>query len=210
MYEAMLYDRLEGDKVRCRLCAHGCVIADGKTGICKVRQNQAGTLYSLVWGRPIAGNPDPIEKKPLFHFLPGSLSYSIATVGCNFHCGFCQNWNISQYPRNAQGRLPGGDAQGAEVPPQRIVDQALATGSASIAYTYTEPTVYFEYALGCMELAAKYGLKNVFVSNGFASTDCVDSCQDLLHGANIDLKAMSDEFYKSECNGRLQPVIGTP
>jgi pyruvate formate lyase activating enzyme len=209
MHEAMLYDRLDDQKVRCRLCAHGCVIPPDGRGICQVRENRGGVLYSLVWGKPISGNPDPIEKKPLFHFLPGSRSYSIATIGCNFHCGFCQNWNISQYPSQSGGQVPGGTADGRDVPPQTIVEQALATGCRSISYTYTEPTIYFEYARDCMELAVEQGLKNVFVSNGYESADCVQDMRGLLHAANIDLKAMNRDFYKNECKARLQPVLDT-
>lgn len=204
MHEAMLYDKLEEEKVRCRLCAHGCVIAPEKRGICMVRQNRGGILYSLVYGKPIAGNADPIEKKPLFHFQPGTFSYSIATIGCNFQCGFCQNWDISQHPREAGGGIPGG-----EVSPEEIVSRAERSGCASISYTYTEPTIYFEYAYDCMKLAHDKGLKNVFVSNGYESADCVEACTGLLDAANVDLKAMNDNFYKSECKAKLQPVLDT-
>jgi pyruvate formate lyase activating enzyme len=209
MHEAMLYDRLEEGKVRCRLCAHGCLIPPEGRGICQVRQNREGTLYSLVYGKPISGNPDPIEKKPLFHFLPGSRSYSIATIGCNFQCGFCQNWDISQYLREGATDIPGGGPGGKLVEPAQIVEQAVAYDCASISYTYTEPTIFFEYALDCMKLADARGLKNVFVSNGYQSADCLEACQGLLHAANIDLKAFRDEFYKSECKARLQPVLNT-
>jgi pyruvate formate lyase activating enzyme len=205
MHQAILFDQLEGNQVRCRLCAHGCLIKDGKRGICQVRQNQGGVLYSLVYGRPIAANPDPIEKKPLFHFLPGTSSFSIATLGCNFQCAFCQNWNISQHPRLYDAQPD----QEPEVPADAIVRQARASGCASISYTYTEPTIYFEYARDCMALAVEQGLKNAFVTNGFESADCVEACRGLLHAANVDLKAMTDHFYKEECKGRLQPVLDT-
>lgn len=205
MHKAILYDQLEDNKVRCRLCAHGCVIKDGKRGICQVRQNQGGTLYSLVYGQLIAANPDPIEKKPLFHFLPGTTSFSIATLGCNFQCAFCQNWNISQHPRLNDSPLDGEP----EVPPFSVVSQAQASGCASMSYTYTEPTIFFEYARDCMTLAVEKGIKNVFVSNGYESADCVEACRGLLHAANIDLKAMNDRFYKEECKARLQPVLDT-
>ncbi len=210
MREAMLYEKMEEGRVRCHLCAHGCLVKPGGRGICQVRENQDGVLYSLVYGKPIAGNPDPIEKKPLFHFLPGSLSYSIATIGCNFQCGFCQNWDISQFPReHGRERIPGGGPEGRLVEPREIVAQAQATGCASISYTYTEPTIYFEYALDCMRLAVGQGLRNVFVSNGYESAECVAACQGLLHAANIDLKSFDDGFYKSECKARLQPVLDT-
>lgn len=209
MHEAMLYDKLEEGKVRCRLCAHACLIAAGKRGICMVRQNQAGVLYSLVYGKPIAGNPDPIEKKPLFHFQPGTHSYSIATVGCNFQCAFCQNWDISQHLRESEAGIPGGGLGGGEAPPEQIVAQAERSGCSSISYTYTEPTIYFEYAYDCMKLAHERGLKNVFVTNGYESAECVAQCQGLLDAANVDLKAMSEEFYKHECKAKLQPVLDT-
>jgi pyruvate formate lyase activating enzyme len=209
MHEAMLYDKRPHQEVKCRLCAHGCLIAEGKRGLCTVRQNTGGALYSLVYGKPIAGTPDPIEKKPLFHFLPGSLSYSIATVGCNFRCGFCQNWDISQHLREGGKGVPGGGPGGALVSPQEIVQAALDSGCASIAYTYTEPTIYFEYAYDCMVLAHQKGLKNVFVTNGYESAECVDKCIGLLDAANVDLKAMNDGFYRRECRAQLPPVLDT-
>jgi pyruvate formate lyase activating enzyme len=143
--------------------------------------------------------------------LPGTRSYSIATIGCNFKCGFCQNWDISQYTREqgTERAIPGGGPGGAEIPPERIIEQAGATGCASISYTYTEPTIYFEYAHDCMVLAKQNGLKNVFVSNGFESEHCVEACVGLLDAANIDLKSFSDGFYKSQCGGRLKPVLDT-
>jgi pyruvate formate lyase activating enzyme len=209
MHEAMLYEKIEDQKVRCRLCAHGCVIKPDKRGICMVRQNQGGKLYSLVYGKTIAGNADPIEKKPLFHFQPGTFSYSIATIGCNFQCGFCQNWDISQHPREAGGGIPGGGLAGGEVAPKEIVSRASKSGCASISYTYTEPTIYFEFAYDCMKLAYENGLKNVFVTNGYESADCVEACTGLLDAANVDLKAMNDKFYKNECKAKLQPVLDT-
>ena len=208
MKQADLWDKLDNDKVRCRLCAHGCVIGPEKRGLCQVRENKGGVLYSLVWGRPVAANADPIEKKPLYHFLPGSRSFSIATVGCNFRCAFCQNWQISQQQLEDGGPIPGGGAGGL-VQPRDIVDEAVASGCASIAYTYTEPTIFFEYARDCMKLAVEAGLKNIFVTNGYESADCVEACKGLLHAANVDLKAFSDDFYKTECKARLQPVLDT-
>ncbi|MCB2186462.1 MAG: AmmeMemoRadiSam system radical SAM enzyme [Deltaproteobacteria bacterium] len=209
MHEARLYERRDDKKVKCHLCAHGCLIKPGGRGICQVRENQDGTLYTLVWGKPIAANLDPIEKKPLYHFLPGSTSLSIATVGCNFQCGFCQNWDISQQQRESGGRVPGGGPGGTLVEPAAILAQALSSGAASISYTYTEPTIYFEYAYDCMQLAVDNGLKNVFVTNGYESPECVEACQGLLHAANVDLKAMNDDFYRSECKAHLAPVLAT-
>ena len=209
MRQAMLYDKLDRAAVRCRLCAHGCNIEEGKRGICRVRENRGGELFSLVYGKPVAASPDPIEKKPLFHFLPGSVSFSIATVGCNFQCAFCQNWDISQYDRENKDPLPGGGQGGGDVPPEEIARAALRNGAASISYTYTEPTIFFEYATDIMELAHSRGLKNVFVSNGYQSADCAEACRGLLDAANIDLKAMTDSFYQKECKAKLQPVLDT-
>lgn len=200
MKEALLYDQLDDKKVRCRLCAHQCLIPPDKYGICGVRQNQTGRLISLVYGRAVSANLDPIEKKPLFHFLPGSTSMSIATVGCNLSCIFCQNHEISQMPRDHQ-RLAG-----SNLPPAEVVRKAVQAGAASISYTYTEPTVYFEYALDTARAASAAGLKNVFVTNGYMSAAALDTIGPDLHGANVDLKAFSDDFYKKLCGARLEPV----
>jgi pyruvate formate lyase activating enzyme len=200
MKEAMFYERLEGTKVRCRLCSHRCLIGSGETGLCQVRVNQEGTLMSLVYGRAISANLDPIEKKPLFHFLPGSTSFSVATVGCNMACAHCQNYEISQMPRE-QGRIPGTD-----LPPEALVRQAQASGAASISYTYTEPTIYFEYALDTARLATRAGLRNVFVTNGYMTAEVLETIGSDLHAANVDLKAFTDGFYKKVCRARLEPV----
>lgn len=197
----MLYEKTERNGVRCFLCAHQCKIAASKRGICGVRENQEGTLYTLVYGMVIARNVDPIEKKPLFHILPGSRSYSIATVGCNFRCTFCQNHDISQMPRER------GQIMGRYISPADIVDQAVKTDSKTIAYTYTEPTIFFEYAYDIGRLAHKQGIKNVFVTNGFMSGEALDTISPYLDAANVDLKAFSEEFYKKYCGARLQPVL---
>ena len=189
-----------GPTVHCYLCAHHCRIAPGERGRCGVRENKDGTLVTLVFGRAIAGAVDPIEKKPLFHFLPGSLSYSLATVGCNFSCLFCQNSDISQMPREA-GRI-----EGIELSPPNVVGQARAAGCASISYTYTEPTVFFEYAEACMHLGVEAGLKNVFVTNGYMTRQALDRLQGVLHAANVDLKGFSDSYYRRVVGGRLGPV----
>ena len=203
MKDALLYDRLDQDRVRCRLCAHQCLIKPGETGICGVRRNESGRLVSLVYGRAISANVDPIEKKPLFHFLPQTASMSIATVGCNFTCRFCQNSDISQMPRD-QGRITGGD-----LPPEEVVSLAGRHGAASISFTYTEPTVFFEYALDTARLASRAGLKNVFVTNGYMSAAALETIGPDLHAANVDLKAFTDAFYKDLCGGRLEPVMET-
>mgnify|MGYP000858062593 CR=1 FL=1 len=203
MKEAYLYNRLEDERVRCALCNHRCVIKPGKRGICGVRENRGGTLYSLVYGKVIAAHTDPIEKKPLFHFLPGSLSYSIATVGCNFRCRFCQNADISQMPAET-GRIEGKDTT-----PEAVVEAALASGCESIAYTYTEPTIFFEMAHDTALLADSKGLKNVFVSNGYMTPECLEFIHPHLHAANVDLKAFTDRFYKEQCGAKLAPVLTT-
>ncbi len=203
MKEAYLYERLENEKVRCHLCNHHCVIKQGRTGICGVRENRSGTLVSLVYTEVIARHCDPIEKKPLFHFLPGTRSYSIATVGCNFRCLFCQNADISQMPADHHRIM------GEEMTPEMIVRDALNTRSASISYTYTEPTVYFELALDTARLAASKGLKNVFVTNGYMTEQCLREIFPDLNAANVDLKAFNDRFYKEQCGARLDPVLKT-
>ncbi|MCK4393227.1 radical SAM protein, partial [Candidatus Bipolaricaulota bacterium] len=153
MKEAMLYDKTGDGRVRCKLCAHRCLIDEGQRGICGVRENRGGTLYTLVYGRAISRDVDPIEKKPLFHFLPGTRAYSVATVGCNFTCLYCQNHHISQYPREHEGRIIG-----EKVSPSQIVTEAKKSGCKTIAYTYTEPTIFFEYALDTARLAHEEGL----------------------------------------------------
>ncbi len=203
MKEAYLYEKLKDNGVRCLLCNHHCVIGDGRKGICGVRANQSGTLVSLVYDRIIASNCDPIEKKPLFHFLPGTRSYSIATVGCNFRCLYCQNADISQMPSDHNKIM------GEDISPAEIVRHALDTHSATIAYTYTEPTVYFELAVDTSRLAASKGLKNVFVSNGYMTKECLQDIVPNLHAANVDLKAFTDKFYKEQCGAKLDPVLRT-
>jgi pyruvate formate lyase activating enzyme len=203
MKEAMLYTALEDKNVKCALCAHRCLIRPGKRGVCGVRENRDGVLYSLVYRKLIAQHIDPIEKKPLFHVLPGSLSYSIATVGCNFKCSFCQNADISQMPAD-MNRITGHD-----VAPEALVEDAAGNGCRSIAYTYTEPTIYFEYAYDTADTAEKSDLLNVFVSNGYMTGECLDTIGARLHAANVDLKSFRDEYYKSLCKAKLQPVLDT-
>lgn len=199
--EALLYERLPDGEVRCGLCAHRCRIRPGRRGICGVRENRDGVLHSLVYGNLIAENLDPIEKKPLFHVYPGSRAFSVATVGCNFRCTFCQNHDISQMPREA------GDVLGRPVAPERVVIAAAETGSRTIAYTYTEPTVFFEYALDIAKLAHGRGIGNVFVTNGYMTAETVATVAPYLLAANVDLKSFRDEFYREQCGARLQPVL---
>jgi len=192
------WQKLDGD-VQCSLCHQLCRIRPGKRGICGVRENQEGKLMTLVYGKLIASNVDPIEKKPFFHFMPGSLAYSIATAGCNFRCLHCQNWEISQLPKEG-GRIPG-----EFVPPEEVVAAAQASGCQAIAYTYTEPTIFFEYAYDVAKLAKEKGLKNVFVSNGYTSEEAAKKIIPLLDANNIDLKG-DDQFYRRVCGARLEPV----
>lgn len=202
MKEAMFYEKIGEGKVRCFLCAQHCTILPGKRGICAVRENIDGTLYSLVYGKVIARHIDPIEKKPLFHFYPASRSYSIATVGCNFRCLHCQNYEISQYCK-VYRNIPGED-----MTPDEIVKEAEQTGCQSISYTYTEPTIFFEFAYDCARLAHEKGIKNVFVSNGYTSPEATKAIAPYLDGNNIDLKG-DDNFYKKVAGARLQPVLNT-
>jgi pyruvate formate lyase activating enzyme len=204
MQPARFYDKLRDDKVKCHLCAHECTIDPGRRGICAVRENRAGTLYSLVYGRLISGNTDPIEKKPLYHFLPGSRSYSIATVGCNFRCKHCQNYDISQYPQRHDNEIAG-----EPTTPAQVVERALASGSASIAYTYTEPTIFAEFCYDTALLARQKGLRNVFVSNGFMTETSATAMATVIDGDNIDLKSFSDDFYRKICKAKLKPVLET-
>ena len=205
MREALLYRGLDDGKVECQLCAHGCILAPGERSRCGVRLNEGGTLYALVYERAAAVNVDPIEKKPLFHFLPGSISLSIGTVGCNFRCDFCQNWQMS---RGAEDQDPR-QQRAMELSPAGIVEHCAQREIPSISYTYNEPTVFFEYALETAQLAHERGMKNTFVSNGFQSEQAVELLAPYLDGINIDLKSFSDEFYRERCQARLKPVLET-
>jgi pyruvate formate lyase activating enzyme len=201
MKEAFLYEQLKGNKVRCNLCAHRCVIPPGKPGICKVRENIDGKLYTQVYGRAIALHVDPVEKKPLYHFYPGSKAFSYATPGCNFHCRFCQNWDISQVI--SEDILD----MGQEITPEQMVLKAKYAGCKSIAHTYTEPVVFFEYGYDIAALANKEGLKNIYVSNGYMTFEMLDMIGPYLDAINVDLKAFRDETYRRIIGGRLQPVL---
>lgn len=199
MREAFLYERLEEREVRCLLCSHRCRIAEGKRGVCRARENRNGTLYSLVRDRLVAANVDPVEKKPLYHFLPGTLSMSIATAGCNFRCSFCQNHSISQI---GPGGIPGEDT-----PPSAVVDAAVASGCMSVSYTYTEPVVFFETAYETGILAREKGLKNIFVTNGYITREAALEAGKFLDAANVDLKSFSDRTYRDVCGAALKGVI---
>ena len=224
--EACFYEKRPGNEVLCTLCPHDCHIRDGGRGVCAVRFNHQGTLYTVVYDKVVARHIDPIEKKPFYHFMPGSRSYSIATVGCNLRCSFCQNWEISQWPKE---RLPHGldeagnpvkkemvcpqlaeiehEVVGEHVTPQEIVKQALATGCGSIAYTYTEPTIFYELAYDTAVLAREHGLKNLFVTNGFTSAAPLRKLATVLDAANVDLKFFKPESYRKISRARLEPIL---
>jgi pyruvate formate lyase activating enzyme len=202
--EAMLYDAADDGSVNCRLCAHRCRIADTKFGVCGVRQNLCGKLYTEAYGEVMAAHVDPIEKKPLYHYLPGTTSYSIAAAGCNFRCGFCQNWQISQLSRKENNSY-----RGEKLSPEEIVRRARDFGCASVSYTYTEPTIFFEYAYDTARLVRAAGLGNVFVTNGYMTEEAARTIGPFLDAANIDLKGFSGEFYKKMCGATLQPVLDT-
>jgi len=201
--EGILYKKNPDSSTTCLLCAHYCTIKNGKRGKCQVRENRDGTLYSLVYGQLAAKNVDPIEKKPLYHFEPGTLSYSIATAGCNMTCLHCQNYQISFQTVN-----PGHNPHPMATPGD-IVSDALRHGCSSISYTYTEPTVFMEFARDCAVLAAERGLKNVFVTNGYMSEKSAALSGSFLDAANIDLKGATNEHYRNVCGATLQPVLDT-
>jgi len=201
---AVLWESLDrSKKVRCNLCRWECLISDGRTGHCRVRKNIDGVLYSLNYSKVCAANADPIEKKPLFHFQPGSQSFSIATMGCNFRCEFCQNWQLSQ------AAWESGQISGQAINAAKIVQAAVEGGCASIAYTYTEPTVFMELCSDCAHLAKEKGLANVFVSNGYESRAAIDFAKPWLDAINVDLKSFSDDYYRRLCKARLDPVLDT-
>ncbi|MHC4641043.1 MAG: AmmeMemoRadiSam system radical SAM enzyme [Planctomycetota bacterium] len=200
---AVLWDSSEDNKIRCKLCNWQCVIDEDKLGRCCVRKNSEGVLYSLNYNKVCSANPDPIEKKPLYHFQPGTSSFSVATMGCNFRCEFCQNWQISQ------AALEDGQISGQAISPEQIVTGAVRSGCKSIAYTYTEPTVFMELCNDCGHLAKEHDLTNVFVSNGYMTKEAIDFAGDWLNGINVDLKSFSEDYYKRLCKARLQPVLDT-
>lgn len=203
MREAMLYEKLESDSVKCGLCNHRCQIAKGKAGACGVRKNIGGRLFSLVYGKPISMAIDPVEKKPLFHFLPATKSFSFATVGCNFKCGFCQNWEISQYPKGKDIS----DEAWKETSPEEIVLQAVENKCQSVSYTYTEPTIFFEYAYDTAKIAKRKGLKNIFVTNGYYTQETLELMKKFVDAANIDLKSFNENFYQKVCGAKLGHVL---
>lgn len=197
--EALYYKKLKGRIVQCQLCPRYCTIKDAEAGNCNVRENSKGKLYSLVYGKACSMNSDPIEKKPLYHFMPGEKAMSIATVGCNLHCKQCQNWQISQIKPEYNPYI--------SLTPEEVVSKTIESECKIIAYTYTEPTVFYEYMLDIAKLARKQGIKNVIVSNGFINAEPLKELCKYIDGANIDLKALSEKFYKEICDGKLKPVL---
>ncbi|MFH1210201.1 MAG: AmmeMemoRadiSam system radical SAM enzyme [archaeon] len=200
MKEAMYYKKLTNNKVKCLLCPHNCLLIENRKGLCQVRKNIKGKLYSLYYGQPCSINIDPIEKKPLFHFLPSSKTLSISTYGCNLFCMNCQNFEISKEFKEKELK---------EISPKEIVDMALKNKCKSISYTYTEPTIFYEYMLDIAKLAKKARIKNIIVSNGFINEEPLKNLILYIDAANIDLKAFNESFYSKNCNAKLQPVLNT-
>lgn len=200
---AALWETAEDNQVQCSLCSHRCLIKPDKLGTCHVRVNRGGVLYTKTYGRLVSANIDPIEKKPLFHFHPGSRSMSIATVGCNFRCLYCQNCSIAHWPAN-HGDVP---LPGEYTEPEEVADISVRRRCASISYTYTEPTIFMEYARDVAEVASKNGIKGVFVTNGFMTREALDFIGDGLHAANVDLKTMDPEVMKRLSGGKVEPVL---
>ena len=201
LHKASYYKKLPKQKVQCQLCPRYCVVTEGKRGFCRVRENRKGDYYTLAYSNPCAVHIDPMEKKPLFHFLPGTAALSLATAGCNFTCKNCQNWNISQAKPDETDNL--------KVAPQEMVELALQYGTPTIAYTYTEPTVFYEYMLATAKLAHEKGIFNIYHSNGYINDEPLKELTNYLDGANVDLKAFDDDFYKNITGGSLKPVLDT-
>ncbi|MEI6634867.1 MAG: AmmeMemoRadiSam system radical SAM enzyme [Chlamydiota bacterium] len=199
--EAMHYDSAGGGLVRCRLCPRGCVISPGLRGHCEVRRNDGGKLSTLVFGRPCTFHNDPIEKKPLFHYLPGTNAFSLATAGCNIECRFCQNWEISQARPE--------EVDSVEMPPEAVVERAIREGSPSIAYTYSEPVVFYEYVYETAKLGKSRGLRSVMITNGFIQEKPMRELLPHLAAVKVDLKAFTEKFYRDICDGALAPVLAT-
>lgn len=199
--EAMFYERLEEQRVQCKLCPWECAVADQERGTCGVRENRQGTYYTLVHSQPCAVHVDPIEKKPLFHYLPGSLAFSLATAGCNIECAFCQNWDIAQVRPEQVASY--------DLPPEGVTDVALRYNCKTVAYTYSEPVIFYEYMYDSAAYAPQYQLGNVMISNGFINPEPLKQLCQYLTAVKIDLKAFTESFYKDVCRGELKPVLTT-
>jgi len=226
LHKARFYKTLANGEVLCTLCPHDCHIADGGRGACGVRYNKNGVLYTLVYNRVVSRSVEPVEKKPLYHFYPGSTAYSIATVGCSLRCAFCQNWQISQWPKehlpkrvSSSGKVETQESicpqladlekaiPGERVTPEAIVEAALAAGATSIAYTYTEPTIFYELAYDTAVLAREHGLKNIFVTSGYINEAPLRELATVLDAVNVDLKFFKEESYRHISRVRLQPIL---
>ena len=194
----MKYFKEEGEKIICLLCAHYCHLKEGQKGICGVNQNVGGTLKNLVYGYPVTLHVDPVEKKPLYHFLPATRALSLGTIGCNFKCSFCQNWSISQ-EKNLHVK--------EFIDPSRIVEMALKYECASIAYTYNEPTIFYPYAKDIALIAHQKGIKNIFVTNGFASREVVEDMSGIIDALNVDIKSFNKTYYKKNLGGSLESLL---
>jgi len=201
LYEASFYRQLEGGNVQCELCPNRCLLKNGQTGICKSRENIDGKLYSVVYGKPVITAVDPIEKKPLFHFLPGAKAYSLATTGCNLSCKYCQNWDISQRSPN--------EVESKPMKPEEVVNEAIKTNAPIIAFTYNEPVIWYEYMRDIAKLAKQRGLKTVMISNGYINQEPLKELLNYLDAVKVDLKAFDDEVYQKMSGGRLAPVLET-
>jgi len=213
MHKATLFENVEGETIRCVACNNFCIIKNKDSGICGVRKNVGGQLYLMVYGQAAAVNIDPMEKKPLYHFLPGEKILTIGTIGCNFGCSFCQNWSISQATKDVKLRKIPFDAifkeHGYDLPPKEVIKICLRDGIKAVAFSYNEPVIFFEYAFDIMKLAKKHGIKSVFVSNGYESEQALDKMKGYLDAMNIDLKAFTEKFYMKVCHARLAPVLET-
>jgi pyruvate formate lyase activating enzyme len=197
--EGVLFDSLADNKVKCNVCSHRCTIAERKLGICRTRQNRNGKIYTLIYNTVSSEAVDPIEKKPLYHFLPGTLSYSLGTIGCNFRCMHCQNWNISQATLDESYTM--------EITPEEAIKRALATGCKSISWTYNEPAIWHEYTYDSAVLAKKAGLKTIYVTNGYITPEALRRIAPYLDAFRVDIKSFSDDFYRKICGARLAPVL---
>ncbi|MBD3282178.1 MAG: AmmeMemoRadiSam system radical SAM enzyme [Candidatus Portnoybacteria bacterium] len=204
MHKALLYEKKKGGEIRCNLCNQHCIIPKNKRGLCGVRENRKGELNALTYGKVIAKNIDPIEKKPFYHFMPGTLSFSIATVGCNFRCLYCQNADISQISKEEPEDV---EIIGEDLSPEEVISRARENNCPSISYTYTEPTIFLEYALDCMKKAKENKIKNAWVSNGYMTKEAIDMIDPYLDAINIDLKSFNNNFYKKTCGATLNPVL---
>jgi pyruvate formate lyase activating enzyme len=199
LHEARQYEKLEGGLVHCSLCNHRCRIQEGSHGICGVRVNRGGILYAATYAKVSSEAVDPIEKKPLYHFLPGTLSYSLGSVGCNFHCEHCQNWQISQADMD--------DRFLRTILPEEGVRRALAAQCASISWTYNEPTIWHEYPLDMGGIARQQGLGTVYVTNGYITEEALVEISSVLQAFRVDIKSFSEDFYRKVCGAKLQPVL---